>query len=487
MSSDPTPPSGGSATTPEALPLANWYCALPGQLLAGEHPAAVSEEVTRARLAALLDAGVRCFIDLTHPQEQPAYEALLPPGITYHRKPLPDHGLPGHPAQMADILDCLGAALRAGLPVYLHCRAGIGRTGMTLGCWLAENAHTGEQAIEALNHLWQQSARSRQWASIPETDAQTDYVRRWRREAGGSDPLLEPGTLAAARGLRERYQGALLGLAAGDAIGVTTQFARPGRFTPVRDLLGGGPFDLPRGAWSDDTAMALCVAESLLDKAGFDAQDQVARLRRWQKEGYLSATGQCVGITAATARALARAQWRRQAFSGSHDPGAPDPESLARVLPVVLFFFADREAALEQAAQAARLTCQAPAVLESCRALAAALHAALSGAPKAAIRAAAASAGRAVPDAAAPDSAAAVLGTALEAFGGTDNYRDAVLAAANRGGPADVAAAVTGALAGAHYSAGAVPTMWRNSLMRLELLEDFADRLLTHTLLEFGR
>ena len=109
-----------------------------------------------------------------------------------------------------------------------------------------------------------------------------------------------------------------------------TQYRRPGRFTPVGDMLGGGPFDLPRGAWSDDTAMALCLAESLLERAGFDARDQVERFRRWQQQGHLSATGQCVGITAATARALARAQWRRQAFSGSHDPDALDPGERCR-------------------------------------------------------------------------------------------------------------------------------------------------------------
>ncbi len=133
-------------------------------------------------------------------------------------------------------------------------------------------------------------------------------------------------------------------------------------------MLGGGPFELPRGAWSDDTAMALCLAESLLEQDRFDARDQVERYRRWQQEGYLSATEQCVGITAGTARALARAQWRRQVFSGSHDPQAQDPETLSRVTPVVLFFFADVEQAAHQAGEAARTTCQSPQVLAACRA-----------------------------------------------------------------------------------------------------------------------
>jgi ADP-ribosyl-[dinitrogen reductase] hydrolase len=456
---------------------------MPGSLLAGEHPGGSSAEATRERLKTLVGAGVRCFIDLTQPGEVAAYETLLPKGVHYFRRPIPDHGIPAAPAHMSEVLERVREALRGARPVYLHCRAGIGRTGMAAGCWLVEEGRSGVEAIEELNHLWQQSARSAQWASVPETDEQSEYVRRWRA-AAVPDPLLEPATLAAARTLRERFLGALLGLAAGDAVGVATQYGRPGRFKPVGDMLGGGPFDLPRGAWSDDTAMALCLSESLLETGGFEPKDQVARYRRWQQDGHLTATGQCVGITAGTARALAQAQWRRQPFSGSHDPAAADPETLSRVTPVVLFFFADPAEAEEQSAQAARTTCQAPGVLEACRGLARALHAALSGAAKGVIVAAA---GPVTPDApGAEPTAASVLASALQVFGQTENFRDAVLQAANLGGAADVVAAVTGALAGAHYGQGAIPALWRNSLMKLELLEGFADRLLTHALVEFG-
>ena len=327
-----------------------------------------------------------------------------------------------------------------------------------------------EEVIEELNHLWQQSARSRQWPSVPETDQQTAYVRTWQRVAAPElDPLHDPATLAAVRELRERFLGALLGLATGDAVAAATQFRRPGRFSPVGDMLGGGPFDLPRGAWSDDTAMALCLADSLLETGGFDAGDQVARYRRWQQQGYLSATDQCVGITAGTARALGKAQWRRQAFSGSHDPEALDPETLSRVAPTVMYYFADAAAATERSAEAARTTCQSAAVLGACRALARALHAALSGGSRSAVVA-----------------AAEALATALDFFARTHNFRDAVLTAANLGGTSDVITAAAGALAGAHYGASAIPTLWRNSLMKLQLLESFADRLLAHALLEFG-
>jgi ADP-ribosylglycohydrolase len=498
-------------------PLPNTYWVIPGQVLAGEYPAAGEGVETRLRLARLIDAGVGCFVDLTQPDELPPYHHELPLRVEYLRKPIADHGIPADPQHMAEILDCLHQASSARRVVYLHCRAGIGRTGMVAGCLLVERGRSGDAALAELNRVWQESGRAAQWPVIPETTEQTDYVRSWSPRVSApaqeADPLLDPQTLLAARGLRERFQGALLGLAVGDAVAAATQYQRPGRFAPVGDLLGGGPFDLPRGAWSDDTAMALCLAESLLEREGFDARDQVTRYRRWQQHGHLSATGQCVGITAGMARSLARSQWRRQPFSGSHDPEALAPESLSCAAPAALYFFGNEAAALELAGEAARATSQAPAVLTACRALAAALYSALSGAAKDTILArasalleapdasgviAAVSGGTAVPAAAAVGVAArrpgtarrgeltarAALAAALDAFAGTGNLRDAVLAAANLGGNSDVVAAACGALAGAHYTASAVPTLWRNSLMKKDLLEGFADRLLAHALLQ---
>ena len=474
---------------PEPPPLANCYWVVPGKLLAGEYPGGTSSESTRERLKRLTEAGISAFVDLTQPGELAPYEAQLPPGVDYVRKPIPDHGLPEGRSDMAGILATLRRALDASRCVYLHCRAGIGRTGMVAGCFLAEQGLGGEGALTELNRLWQQSARCAHWPSIPETDAQVEYVRGWAAGAvAEGDPLLGPSALAAARGLRERFVGALVGLAVGDAVAAATQFKRPGRFAPVGDLLGGGPFDLPRGGWSDDSAMALCLAESLLECGGFDARDQVERYTRWQQQGYLSATGQCVGITAGTAGALAAARWRRQMFPGSHDPGALDPEPLSRVTPVVMYFFAERQAAEEQAAQAARPTCQAPAVLAACRTLARALHAALAGRPRDTIvttLAGTAPAGGSLSTEAGA-TAPEALAAAVEILGRTGSFRDAVLAAANLGGNSDVIATVTGALAGAHYTASAIPALWRNSLMKLQLIESFADRLLAHALLELA-
>jgi hypothetical protein len=96
--------------------------------------------------------------------------------------------------------------------------------------------------------------------------------------------------------LRDRTRGALLGLAIGDALGTTLEFAARGSFTPIDDLVGGGPFRLPAGAWTDDTSMALCLADSLVARGGFDPRDQLARYVRWCLHGERSATGDCFDI-----------------------------------------------------------------------------------------------------------------------------------------------------------------------------------------------
>ena len=627
----------GAPPPAKPTPLRNSYWVIPGKVLAGEHPGGASREATREKLQRLINAGVECFIDLTEPNELKAYDRELPFSIEYLRKPIKDHSTPAQRVHMAEILDCMHDALQSGRCVYVHCRAGIGRTGTVIGCFLVERGLPGESALDELNRLWQQCERSHSWASIPETHEQTEYVAGWKRRgifddrgglatpnlrssdddddlrrgagpapwahllaptpphgsavadaaraaaresngeellidptsvsklpqgqvpkanaqepslytpdartsrpgvpgwigagsapvapagsrspAGGSppnsgalkataeadteaDPLLDPEALAAASNLRGRFLGALIGLATGDAVAAATQYRRPGSFTPVGDMLGGGPFDLPRGAWSDDTAMALCLADSLLERNGFDARDQMERYRRWQQQGYLSATGQCVGITANTARAIAMAQWRRQALFGSHDPSQQDPEPLSRVAAAVLFFFATSGEAINQATEAARTTCQAPAVLDSCRALARALYAALTGQPKAIVleRAAlavtpsgsttgTAPAAGGTASGSAPvvaqrvgSSAPAALAAAVAAFGATDNFRDAILYAVNLGGDSDVVAAVCGQLAGAYYTVKAIPTSWYNGLMQKELISGYADRLLAHAM-----
>lgn len=169
-----------------ARPIPDSYWVIPGRFLAGEHPGSASRAVAMDRLKRFLATGVSCFIDLTDPDEAPAYEAYLPFAtpdgrrVTYLREPIPDHDVPTGREAMTRILRMIDDALAAGHVVYLHCRAGVGRSAMVVGCWLTDHPQGQVDAIETLQTLWRQSARSRVWSDVPETEEQLDYVRSWR-------------------------------------------------------------------------------------------------------------------------------------------------------------------------------------------------------------------------------------------------------------------------------------------------------------------
>lgn len=517
-------------------PTPNSYWVVAGSFVAGEYPGRRDDAETSEHLNTLLAAGVDAFIDLTMPGELDPYVQLLPPHVEYDNKPLRDHDVPDAPEQMLEILAVVADALRRNRTLYLHCRAGIGRTGMVVGCWLANRGLAGEAALDELNRLWQANERSRKWLLIPETPEQQAFVRDWRAPvliAPGSDaPAVVKGTAVdapagvvsgdtvdqvaknepapvAALDMRDRFRGCLLGLAVGDALAVSTQGLAVGNFTPVTEILGGGAHALPAGAWTDETAMALCLADSLLAHDGFDRQDLVERLTNWQTQGYLSATGECLGISNAVARALGAARFRRHVFAGSHDPHQLNKDTLTRVAPCAMFFLNAKREAIARATEAARVTCQAPLVLRATAFFAACVHAALLGfnrqkllsqdaslwsTPIAASRptrglrkvtpdrlmSLVSGAYRAAPIIQVGQSADALdaLQAALWAFTSTTNFHDGAIAAVNLGGESDAIGAIYGQLAGAHYGAQAIPEPWRKALIKQELLTDFADRLL---------
>ena len=104
----------------------------------------------------------------------------------------------------------------------------------------------------------------------------------------------------------DRFRGCLLGLAVGDAVGTTVEFAPRGSFLPLTDMTGGGPFQLEPGQWTDDTSMALCLATSLIEQRGFDPVDQMNRYCNWLEFGYLSSNGFCFDIGNTVSAALSR-------------------------------------------------------------------------------------------------------------------------------------------------------------------------------------
>jgi len=180
----------------------------------------------------------------------------------------------------------------------------------------------------------------------------------------------------------DRVRGCLLGLAVGDALGTTLEFERPGSFTPIDDMVGGGPFNVAPGQWTDDTSMALCLAESLIERQGFDPIDQLERYERWWREGHLSWAGRCFDIGTTTVSALGRFGRTREPYCGSPDPATAGNGSIMRLAPVPIYYRGHLRKAIDFAAASSRTTHRAPEAVDACRFLASLLVGLLNGIPK---------------------------------------------------------------------------------------------------------
>ena len=174
-------------------------------------------------------------------------------------------------------------------------------------------------------------------------------------------------TEAATIDRRARYQGSLLGLAVGDALGTTLEFCPPGTFRPVDSIPGGGPFRLKPGQWTDDTSMALCLADSLLACGTFDPADQMRRYVRWYRQGYLSSTGRCFDIGRTTADALQRFEQSGEPYCGLTDPQSAGNGSIMRLAPVPLFFAGNPARAIRYCGDSSRTTHGATEAVDACR------------------------------------------------------------------------------------------------------------------------
>ena len=167
--------------------------------------------------------------------------------------------------------------------------------------------------------------------------------------------------------MRERYQGCLIGLAVGDAVGTTVEFKPPGSFAPVTDMVGGGPFRLAAGQWTDDTSMALCLAESLIECQGYQPLDQMERYQRWYRDGHLSSTGSCFDIGNTVRQALATFAQTRAPYSGATDPFSAGNGSLMRLAPIPLFYAGNAQVAVAQAGESSRTTHGSQLAIDACR------------------------------------------------------------------------------------------------------------------------
>jgi len=302
----------------------------------------------------------------------------------------------------------------------------------------------------------------------------------------------------------ERFKGALLGLAAGDALGTSIEFCSPGTFSPLTDMLGGGPFNLKAGEWTDDTSMALCLGESLLHCQGFDAADQMRRYCLWYRQGHLSSNGTCfdIGNTVRAALHKFEAGLGTSPFCGSTDPQTAGNGSLMRLAPVPMAYAANAVTAIELAGESSRTTHGADVAVDVCRYMAALVVGALNGATKdellsqhycpagaarhwqhepltPIVHAIAGGSYKLAnpPKIKGTGYAAHALEAALWAFHNSSSFEEGCLKAANLGDDADTTAAIYGQLAGAFYGMAGIPGAWLKKLALAKEIEAMAESL----------
>jgi ADP-ribosyl-[dinitrogen reductase] hydrolase len=289
-----------------------------------------------------------------------------------------------------------------------------------------------------------------------------------------------------------RARGALLGLACGDAVGTTVEFKPRGSFPSMIDMVGGGPFNLIAGQWTDDTSMALCLASSLIEN-GFDLLDQMNRYVRWYDEGYMSSNGRCFDVGNATYDALIVFKRTGQAQAGSFDSDSAGNGSIMRLAPVPIRYLDTPKLALDLSEEQSRTTHQSPECLMACRLLGEVLIRALLGKSKDEVLAPSQQALRLSPglrsvaiggyktktrdQVRGSGYVVQSLEAALWCFWSTDNFKDAIQMAANLGDDADTTAAVTGQIAGAFYGEAGIPAAWLEKLTKAKEIRKLADQL----------
>jgi len=300
----------------------------------------------------------------------------------------------------------------------------------------------------------------------------------------------------AEEGVQDRGLGALLGLAVGDAVGTTLEFRDRDSTPRLVDLVGGGPFDLEPGCWTDDTAMALALADSLAASETLDCRDLMDRFVRWWRNGAYSCTGTCFDIGNATRGALDRYLHTGDPLAGSTDPHTAGNGSLMRLAPVALRFWHDRPRLIADAADQSRTTHGAEEAVGACRAFAELLAEAIAGSPRAdllarrsfegapAVARVMAGSWRGRPRNRIRSSGYVVhtLEAAIWSVARTGDFRNAVLLAANLADDADTVAAVTGQLAGALYGLSGIPDSWLERVAWKDRLLEAAQRLLSASL-----
>ena len=264
-------------------------------------------------------------------------------------------------------------------------------------------------------------------------------------------------------------------------------------------MTGGGSHGLPPGYWTDDTSMALCLAESLAER-GFDPADQLERYLRWFREGHLSSMGEGFGIGNTTRGAILRFEETREPYCGPTGSETTGNGSIMRLAPVPLFFVQHPEKAIERSAESSRTTHGAPSCVDACRYFGALLVGAANGAGKVELLstrycpvpgywkerplapeidsiAFGSFKRKEPPEIKGSGYVVRSLEAALWAFYRSCSFEEGCLLAANLGDDADTTAAIHGQLAGAFYGKEGIPERWLTKLAHRPLIEEYAGKL----------
>jgi ADP-ribosyl-[dinitrogen reductase] hydrolase len=287
---------------------------------------------------------------------------------------------------------------------------------------------------------------------------------------------------------KNRTVGSFIGLAIGDALGASVEFMPRDSFEPVSGMRSGGPWQLEAGQWTDDTIMALCLAESLINRRSLDHDDVMKKWVAWYRDGYNSPKGYCFDIGGTTASSLSYYENQGSPVNGTN-PRAGGNGSIMRLAPAAIFGRRSADLAMSISRAQGFLTHNSKDADDCCAILAVCLYRALNGfdpfipdggddlGPRAAeiargsymdkSRASIRSGGYCID----------TLEAALWACYNTASFSDAVLAAVNLGDDADSVGAVAGQLAGAMYGLSGIPVKWVEQLYRNVDLINIAEEL----------
>ena len=288
-----------------------------------------------------------------------------------------------------------------------------------------------------------------------------------------------------------RATGAFVGLAIGDALGTTLEFSSRDQYPLLTEIVGGGPFGLQAGEWTDDTSMALCLADSLLEKGKFDAKDTMDRYVRWWKEGENSSNGTCFDIGITISGALSRYEQSGDPWCGLTDPNTSGNGSLMRLVPIPIFFHHDIEQAKAMAIAQSRTTHASVESIEACEYYCELIVEAINGDSKDhVLRGRSTQASEKIQRIVRGDwkrkyrdqieSTGYVihsLEAALWSIHTSNSFEEALVKAVNLAEDSDTVGAIAGQLAGALWSYESIPSRWLQSLKQREHIVDLARKL----------